>query len=84
MAAPTKKVTFSLRADVLAALDDVVTSGSAPSKSAFVDRALRNELRNVRRQMRRAHWEEASRDPLFRQDLEELAAAFGSADQVIH
>ena len=80
MAAPAKKATFRLQADVLAALDEAVASGSAPSKNAFVDRALRNELRAVRRQLRRAQWEEASRDPLFIHDLEETAAAFETAD----
>ncbi len=83
MATPAKKATFSLQADVLAALDAAVTSGSAPSKNAFVDRALRKELREARRQVRRAQWEEASRDPLFIRDLEETVAAFETADMEI-
>ena len=35
------KVTFRLQPEVLAALDEVVASGIAPSKNAFVERALR-------------------------------------------
>ncbi len=52
----------------------------APSKNAFVERALLRELRDVRRQARRRRWEEASRDPLFLRDLEETEAAFRSAE----
>jgi hypothetical protein len=83
MAAPAKKATFSLQADVLAGLDEAIASGSAPSKNAFVERALRNELRELRRELRRAQWEEASRDPLFLRDIAETAAAFESADSEI-
>ncbi|HEY7062273.1 MAG TPA: ribbon-helix-helix protein, CopG family [Chloroflexota bacterium] len=80
MAVPARKATFSLQPDVLAAVDEAVASGSAPSKNAFVERALRKELREVRRQLRRAQWEEAFRDPLFIRDLQEVAEAFASSD----
>jgi hypothetical protein len=75
-----KKATFSLRADVLAALDEAIAHDAAPSKNALVERALVKELREVRRQVRKRRWEEASRDPSFLSDIEEVAVAFRSAD----
>ena len=80
MPSKAKKATFSLHADVLAALDEAIAQQVAPSKNAFVERALLRELRDVRRQARRRRWEEASRDPLFLRDLEETEAAFRSAE----
>ena len=80
MASPAKKATFSLPADVLAALDEAVARGAAPSKNAFVQRALARELKELRRRARQSLWEEASRDPLFLKDVEEIEGAFKSAD----
>jgi Arc/MetJ-type ribon-helix-helix transcriptional regulator len=76
----TRKVTFSLSEDVLAALDEAVAQGNAPSKSAFVKQALLRELRELARQHRQRRWEEAARDPLFMRDVAEIGSAFESAD----
>jgi hypothetical protein len=75
-----KKATFSLRPEVLAALDEAVAQHAAPSKNALVERALVKELREVRSQVRARRWEEASRDPLFLKDIEEIESTFRSAD----
>jgi Arc/MetJ-type ribon-helix-helix transcriptional regulator len=83
MRSSARKVTFSLREDVLVALDEAVAQGTAPSKNAFVERALRKELQEIRRQQRESLWQEASRDPLFLRDLAETAAAFAAADSEI-
>lgn len=80
MPVATKKATFSLHSDVLDALDRAVSQGSATSKNALVERALRRELQEIRRQARRAAWEEAARDPLLIRDVEEVEASFRSAD----
>lgn len=80
MATKTKKATFSLHEDVLEALDEAVSEGAAPSKNAFVERALVKELKELRRKARRAQWEQAAGDSLFLKDLEEVEDAFGSAD----
>ncbi len=78
--ARSKKATFSLREDLLEALDEVVARGAAPSKNALVDHALRRELREIRRRALAAAWEEAARDPLFMRDVQEIQEAFKSAD----
>ncbi|MBI3977580.1 MAG: hypothetical protein HY331_05270 [Chloroflexi bacterium] len=80
MARKTRKATFSLPEDMLVAVDEAVGEGVAPSKNALVERALVRELKEIRRQTRRARWEEAARAPLFLKDLDEIDAAFRSAD----
>lgn len=75
-----RKATFSLRPHVLEAVDAAVASGAAPSKNAFVERALLRELDDLRRDQLRARWAAASRDPLFMRDIAEVEAAFANAD----
>ncbi|MCJ7743593.1 MAG: hypothetical protein MUO99_03430 [Dehalococcoidales bacterium] len=76
----TKKATFNLHTDVLAALDEVMAQGIAPSKNALVEQALLRELKELRRQARQALWREAARDPLLHKDMEDVEVAFKSAD----
>ena len=47
MGVKTKKATFNLRADVLAALDEVMAQGMAPTKNALVEAALLKELKEL-------------------------------------
>ncbi|MCL5960506.1 MAG: hypothetical protein M1358_14565 [Chloroflexi bacterium] len=75
-----RKATFTLHEEVLAAVDEAVTRGAASSKNAFVERALLRELKELRRRARRARWEEAAKDPLFRRDIEDVEKGFSSAD----
>ena len=75
-----KKATFSLSSGVLAQLDEAIRHGNAPSKNAFVERAVASALREVQREERRRRWEEAMHDPLFRRDLAEVEATFATAD----
>ena len=76
----SRKATFNLPPSILAELDRAVAAGAAPSKNAFVERALTNALEEVHRAARRRAWEEASHDPLFLRDVEETHAAFQAAD----
>lgn len=80
MATLAKKATFSLHEDLLEDLDQAVSHGAAASKNAFVERALVRELREWRRQQRRARWQQAAKDPLFLKDIAETEAAFREAD----
>jgi hypothetical protein len=72
----TKKATFNLPVDVLTALDKAMALGMAPSKNALVERALVKELQELRRQERKALWQEAARDPLFLKDMVDIEADF--------
>lgn len=80
MRGKTKKATFSLHPDVLAALDEATARGAAPSKNVLVERALVKELKELRRQMRQSQWQEGAKDPLLLKDVSEIEAAFQSAD----
>lgn len=80
MRGKTKKATFSLHPDVLAALDEAAARGAAPSKNALVERALVKELKELRRQARQTQWQEGARDPLLLKDVSEIEATFQSAD----
>ena len=76
----TKKATFSLHADVLADLDKAMVEGAAPSKNALVERALVKELKELRKQERKARWEEGAKDPALLKDIGEGEVAFQAAD----
>ena len=80
MSGKTKKATFNLHPDVLAALDEAMAGGVAPSKNALVERALVRELKELRRQARQARWEEGAKDPVLLKDISEVDIAFQSAD----
>ncbi len=80
MSVKTKKATFNLHTDVLAALDKAMAQGIAPSKNALVEQALLKELKELRRQARKAQWQEAVKDPLFIKDMKEIEADFRYAD----
>lgn len=80
MRTENRKATFSIHADVLGAVDEAVARGAAPSKNAFVERALVHELRELRRQERKSRWQAAAHDPAFLRDLQEVEEAFRTAD----
>ena len=80
MRGKTKKATFNLHIDVLAAVDEAVGRGIAPSKNALVEQALIRELKELRRQERQAQWQEGAGDPLLLKDVGEIEATFLSAD----
>ena len=80
MSEKTKKATFNLHPDVLAALDEAMAGGVAPSKNVLVERALVRELKELRRQARQARWEEGAKDPMLLKDISEVDIAFQSAD----
>jgi len=80
MSEKTKKATFNLHLDVLADMDKAMAEGVAPSKNVLVERALVKELKEVRRRVRQARWEEGSKDPELMRDISEVEIAFKSAD----
>jgi len=80
MGGKTKKATFSLHSDVLAALDEIMALGTVPSKNALVEQALLKEIKELRRQARLTQWKEGAKDKLLLKDIEDIEAAFGTAD----
>jgi hypothetical protein len=80
MRGKTKKATFNLHIDVLAALDEMMTLGMAPSKNALVEQALLKELKELQRQTRLRLWQEGAKDTLLLKDVEDVENAFRIAD----
>lgn len=76
----TKKATFNLHTDVLDALDEIMALGIVPSKNALVEQALIKEVKDLRRQERKALWQEAVNDPLFLRDIEKVEDDFQYSD----
>ena len=75
-----RNATFSLPVDLLGEMDAAVASGAAANKTAFVERAIRHELTEIRRLARLARLEEARHDPLFMRDLTQVEEDFAFAD----
>lgn len=80
MAVESKKATFLLSREVLSALDEFVADGAAPSKNALVERALRHEIKALKRERRRRLLDEAARHPLFLKDLDDVERDFMYVD----
>jgi hypothetical protein len=80
MRGKTKKATFNLHTDVLAALDEIMEKGIVPSKNALVEQALLKELKEVHRQTRQAMWKEGAKDILLLKDIDDVETAFRTAD----
>jgi hypothetical protein len=80
MPGKTKKATFSLRTDILAELDEVMSKGIASSKNALVEQALLKELKELRRLERKRIWQEGAKDTLLLKDIKDVETAFHIAD----
>jgi predicted transcriptional regulator len=80
MRGKTKKATFSLHTDVLAALDEIMAQGMVSSKNALVEQALLKELREMQRQARQRLWQEGAKDKLLLKDIEDVETDFLVAD----
>lgn len=80
MPTKTKKATFSINVGVLASLDDVIAKGKSRSKNAFVEEAIKKELREIKRKERREGWIAAMKDPLFLEDIKEIEDHYRQAD----
>ncbi len=80
MRGKTKKATFNLHTDVLAALDEIMARGVVPSKNALVEQALLKELKELQRQTRQKMWQEGAKDILLLKDIDDVEATFRTAD----
>ena len=80
MSPRARKATFSLSGHVLAALDEAIAAGAAPSKNVLVERALVRELKRLERERQQARWEEGARDPALLKDITDIESAFAMAD----
>lgn len=77
---PTRKVTYSLPDELLEQVRAVVSEGAAPSYSAFVERALTEEVRRAREKKLAEAFREAAEDPAFLADVDETMRDFRASD----
>jgi metal-responsive CopG/Arc/MetJ family transcriptional regulator len=80
MQGKTRKATFALHDNVLAALDEAMVKKAAPSKNALVERALVKELKEIKRLERRRQWQEGAKDPALLKDISDIEVDFRTAD----
>jgi Arc/MetJ-type ribon-helix-helix transcriptional regulator len=75
-----KKATFLINPVLLAEVRDLVREGPHRSMNAFVEQAIAELVRKVRRERLRQAFEEAGQDHLFLADLKEVGDAFEDSD----
>lgn len=75
-----RKVTLVLEADVADGIKQAVESGRARSQSGLVQEAVVEYLAHQQREAMRAAYAEASRDPSFLRDVEQVRRDFEPLD----
>lgn len=75
-----KKVTFSLSGGILEEMKELIERERAGSQNRFVEEALQKHIEKIRRDILRRELAQASRDPLFLSDIEQVEKDFGHAD----
>ena len=75
-----KKITLSLDAALVRDVQQLVGQGEAKSQSAFFEMALREKVKQAKREKRRKSLLAASKDPLFLADIAEVRRDFAYAD----
>lgn len=78
--ATTEKVTFTLPAEMVRQMREIVQKGGVASQNALVREALQHQLKRLREEAFAREMEEAARDPLFMQDMEESMQDFRFVD----
>ncbi len=75
-----RKVTLSLDASLVERVQQAVKEGEAKSQTEFFEVAALAKLREIRREKRRQLLLEASRDPVYLAEIDQLEKEFAHAD----
>ena len=75
-----KKSTFLLSEGILSEMKEVISARGIRSQNALVEEALRDYISRFKRELRRRQYLEASKDPLFLSDIQDIEKAFKGAD----
>jgi hypothetical protein len=73
---PLRKVSYQIRSSVADGLRNAVDGGAAASVNAFVEEAIIERLKQLRRERLYAAYDEAANDPKFVAEMEELDGEF--------
>lgn len=74
------RTTISLPTDLLAGVDDAVSSGLAASRSAFLATAVQRELDRIRQEALDREFESMAVDPVYRNEAQKIATEYQLAD----
>jgi Arc/MetJ-type ribon-helix-helix transcriptional regulator len=75
-----RKATFVINDDLLLQAKEIVEAGKFKSLNAFIETAVKDELDRIKKEQIRHEIIEASQDPLFLADIQEIEKDFESAD----
>ena len=75
-----KKSTFFLSQDLLAEIKEIAPARGLSSQNAMVEEALRKYIAEFKRDLLRQQYLEASQDPQFMAELDEIEKDFQHAD----
>lgn len=78
-AEPLQKMSFQLHTSVADAIRAVVKFGEAPSANVFVEEAVKERLRERRREKVYAAYAEAAQDPEFMAEMLDVDRAFDAS-----
>jgi hypothetical protein len=73
---PLRKVSYQIRASIADGIRSAVDAGAAPSVNAFVEEAIVERLKELRRERLYAAYEQAAADPEYRSEIAELNRDF--------
>ena len=76
-----RKVGWQVSQSVADGVKEAVEAGAAESQNAFVEEALVQRLKELRRERVYAAYEEASEDRAFMEDMRGTTEAFSTADR---
>ena len=74
------KTTFVIKDEIIMQVKEAVKYGYYKSLTSFVENALKNELRTLKKAEIRKEIIEASKDPLFLADIAEIEEDFKYSD----
>ena len=66
------KTTFIIKEEIMTQVKEAVKAGQYNSMTSFVENALKNEIRKLEKEKIIRELKEASKDPLFLADIEEI------------
>jgi Arc/MetJ-type ribon-helix-helix transcriptional regulator len=78
-AEPLRKVSYQLRESIAESVRAAVESGAAASANAFVEDAIIERLKELRRERLYAAYQEAANDPEYAAEMAELTQEFDCA-----
>lgn len=75
-AEPLRKVSYQLRESITESVRAAVEAGAAASANAFVEDAIVERLKELRRERLYAAYQEAANDPEYAAEMDELTREF--------